>query len=230
MNQAGLESFGAYQKARELLDLYCQKRISVSPQAEGAGIFSRPFGTWGSRFDAFPGLKAWAIFDCPSGTGQGTGIFSPLDSVLDSPFHEPTDSNTATTSSPRPSPPMEEREKIREVQGRNARSSNVEAFHEPTVADWRNPVGVVDLRHLNPRVASQARQPWALRRNPFGILCLGFKVAMHVPRTLKFSMNRRSIMPLGRSLRRDQGGLAAIDMALLRSFSNRFKVLVHERS
>jgi len=36
----------------------------------------------------------------------------------------------------------------------------------------RNPFRVVDIRRLHPRVASQARQPWALRRNPFGILGL----------------------------------------------------------
>src|SRR5437773_574208 len=30
------------------------------------------------------------------------------------------------------------------VHGRNARFSKVEAFHQPTVPDWRNPVGVVD--------------------------------------------------------------------------------------
>src|SRR6185503_12904004 len=33
----------------------------------------------------------------------------------------------------------------------------------------RNPVGVVDRWRDQPRVASQTRQPWALRRNPFGI-------------------------------------------------------------
>src|SRR5436190_17423987 len=43
-------------------------------------------------------------------------------------------------------------------------------------------------------------------------------------------MNRRTNMPLLRSLGRDQGTLPAIDMALLRSFSNRFKVPVHARS
>ena len=37
-------------------------------------------------------------------------------------------------------------------------------------------------------------------------------------------MNRRTNMPLLRSLGKDQGALAAIDMALLRSFSNRFMV------
>jgi hypothetical protein len=70
MSQAGLESFGAYQKARALFDSCYLESISVSTQAEQAGGFSRPFGTWGSHFDLFPGLKAWAIFDCPSGTGQ----------------------------------------------------------------------------------------------------------------------------------------------------------------
>jgi hypothetical protein len=70
MSQAGLDSFGAYQKDRALFESYYFKRISVSTQAEQAGAFSRPFGTWGSHFNVFPGLKAWAIFDCPSGTGQ----------------------------------------------------------------------------------------------------------------------------------------------------------------
>src|SRR5262249_30767722 len=37
-------------------------------------------------------------------------------------------------------------------------------------------------------------------------------------------MNRRRNMPLLRSLRRDQRALPAIEMALLRSFANRFKV------
>src|SRR5258705_269412 len=103
MSQAGLESFGAYQKERELFDTYYLERISVSTQAEQAGAFSRPFGTCGSQINAFPGLKAWAIFDCPSGTCQNemrsgtcqnemhpmgptrdcTGIFLPLHSTLD---------------------------------------------------------------------------------------------------------------------------------------------------
>src|SRR6266498_375037 len=39
-----------------------------------------------------------------------------------------------------------------------------------TAAIWRNPFRVVNALSLKPRVASQARQPWALRRNPFGIL------------------------------------------------------------
>jgi hypothetical protein len=60
--------------------------------------------------------------------------------------------------------------------GSKAHFSNVEALHGRTVCDWRNPVGVVDLRCLNPRVASvragpaSTRHPWALRRNPLGIL------------------------------------------------------------
>ena len=54
-----------------------------------------------------------------------------------------------------------------------------------------------------------------------------FMVPMHVSRTLELSMNRRMNMPLLRSLRRDQGALWAIDMALLRSFSNRFKIPAH---
>ena len=40
-------------------------------------------------------------------------------------------------------------------------------------------------------------------------------------------MNRRMNMSLLRSLRRNQGALAAIDMALLRSFANRFKAPTH---
>ena len=40
-------------------------------------------------------------------------------------------------------------------------------------------------------------------------------------------MNRRTNMPLLRSLGKDQGAFAAIDMALLRSFSNRFTVRMH---
>jgi len=58
MSQAGLESFGAYQKTRESFDFCYLKRISVTVQAEQTGAFCRPFGTWGSHFNAFPGLKA----------------------------------------------------------------------------------------------------------------------------------------------------------------------------
>src|SRR5438874_10612330 len=39
--------------------------------------------------------------------------------------------NETTTSSPRPSPPVEEREKTTAVHGPNARSSKVGALHEP---------------------------------------------------------------------------------------------------
>ena len=46
-------------------------------------------------------------------------------------FHEPSQVRAETASSPRPSPPVEEREKARAVHGRNAGSSNVEALHEP---------------------------------------------------------------------------------------------------
>jgi hypothetical protein len=102
MSRAGLESFGAYQKARALFDSCYLESISVSTQAEQAGGFSRPYGTWGSHFDPFPGLKAWAIFDCPSGTFQGemrpvsglspirdcTRIFSPQHSTLDSSLYD----------------------------------------------------------------------------------------------------------------------------------------------
>ena len=50
----------------------------------------------------------------------------------------------------------------------------------------RNPFRVVDLCRLSPRVASQARQPWALRRNPFGILFMRRSmVRMQVSRMLK---------------------------------------------
>jgi hypothetical protein len=47
----------------------------------------------------------------------------------------------------------------------------------------------------------------------------------------RLSMNRRTDMPLLRSLGKDQGTLAAIDMALLRSFSSRsrLRVPIHAR-
>jgi hypothetical protein len=48
---------------------------------------------------------------------------------------------------------------------------------EPVAYIWRNPFRVVKTRRFQPRVASQARQPWALRRNPFGIR--GFEVHGH---------------------------------------------------
>jgi hypothetical protein len=57
-----------------------------------------------------------------------------------------------------------------------------------------------------------------------------FMVPMHVSGTLELSMNRRMNMPLLRSLKRVHGASWAIDMALLRSFSNRFKVPMHARS
>jgi len=41
----------------------------------------------------------------------------------------------------------------------------------------RNPVGVVEMPRFSPRVASQARQPWADRWNPVGIpICVGIVV------------------------------------------------------
>src|SRR5437899_7242510 len=85
MSQAGLEAFGTSQPAREFFDSYYLKSISVSTEAEEAGGFSRPFGTWGSHFDPFPGLKAWAIFDCPSGTGQ-QDLFSGHNRGLSVPY------------------------------------------------------------------------------------------------------------------------------------------------
>src|SRR5262245_56155276 len=135
MSQAWLESFGACQKAMESIDSYCLKRIPASVQAEQAGAFSRPFGTWCFRFNAFPGLKAWAIFVCPSGTGQ---------------YEIRSRTN----------------QKERRLTARLAGKPN----HFKTVRAGRNPFRVVDNQRLKPRVASQARQPWALRRNPFGIL------------------------------------------------------------
>jgi hypothetical protein len=137
MSWAGLESFWAYQKARELFDSYYPERSSVSVQAEQTDVFCRPFGTWGSHCNGVPGLKAWAIVYCPSGTGQKEirrGAY----------------------------------QKKRHLAARLARILN----HLNAVRAGRNPFRVVDTQRLNPRVASQARQPWALRRNPFGILYL----------------------------------------------------------
>jgi len=61
-------------------------------------------------------------------------------------------------------------------------------------------------------------------------LTRSFIVPMKVPWRLKLTMNRRANMPLLRSLGKDQGTLAAIDVALLRSFSSRVMVLMHVRS
>src|SRR5690242_5765823 len=47
-------------------------------------------------------------------------------------LHKPRVRNETTTSSPRPSPPVEEREKATCVHGHNAHSSNFEALHEPS--------------------------------------------------------------------------------------------------
>src|SRR6476619_3808586 len=43
----------------------------------------------------------------------------------------------------------------------------------------RNPFGVVDLFPTIPRVA-RSSQPWALRRNPFGIGTVRFSVPRHL--------------------------------------------------
>src|SRR5437762_13696922 len=57
---------------------------------------------------------------------------------------------------------------------------------EPVAYIWRNPFRVVKTRRFQPRVASvlaglaNTRQPWALRRNPFGIRGLRFMVTMHM--------------------------------------------------
>src|SRR5437899_479001 len=53
---------------------------------------------------------------------------------------------------------------------------------EPVAYIWRNPFRVVKTRRFQPRVASQARQPWALRRNPFGIRGLRFRLPVHAPK------------------------------------------------
>jgi len=45
-----------------------------------------------------------------------------------------------------------------------------------------------------------------------------FMVAMQISRMSKLSKNRRTNMPLLRSLMKNQGAAAAIDMSLLRSF------------
>jgi dTDP-4-amino-4,6-dideoxygalactose transaminase len=50
-------------------------------------------------------------------------------------LQEPSGRNETTTSSPQPSPPVEEREKTTEVSGGNAGSSNVVALDEPCRAD-----------------------------------------------------------------------------------------------
>jgi hypothetical protein len=97
MSEAGLESFEAYQKARATSDSHYQRRMSVIARVELADHFSRPFGTWGSSLNAPPSLKAGALFDCPSGTGQGTGIFSALYHTLDHPLHEPSIKHAAPT-------------------------------------------------------------------------------------------------------------------------------------
>jgi hypothetical protein len=53
-----------------------------------------------------------------------------------------------------------------------------------------------------------------------------FKVPMHARSEMRLSNNRRTNMPLLRSLLQDQGTLATIDVALLRSFSMRSVVPV----
>ena len=61
---------------------------------------------------------------------------------------------------------------------------------EPVAYIWRNPFRVVKTRCFQPRVASQARQPWALRRNPFGIRGLRLMVPIHAQSETNLSMNR----------------------------------------
>src|SRR5438046_1374064 len=70
---------------------------------------------------------------------------------------------------------------------------------EPVAYIWRNPFRVVKTRRFQPRVASvlaglaNTRQPWALRRNPFGIRGLRFMVTMHMRSERRLSMNRRLV-------------------------------------
>src|SRR5437879_3384753 len=66
--------------------------------------------------------------------------------------------------------PTQPRSVEKQVQGSNACAKRKEALHEPSsCADRRNPFRVVEARRLIPRVA-RSSQPWALLRNPFGIL------------------------------------------------------------
>ena len=46
------------------------------------------------------------------------------------PLHKPSDRNTKTPSSPRPSPPVEEREKTKAVQGRYTGSSEASTIRQ----------------------------------------------------------------------------------------------------
>src|SRR5262249_47328852 len=57
-----------------------------------------------------------------------------------------------------------------------------------------------------------------------------FIVPMRLSRILRLSMDRRMNMPLLRSLGMAKGASAAIDMALLRSFANRFMVPIQAQS
>src|ERR1043166_187952 len=59
----------------------------------------------------------------------------------------------------------------------------------------RNPFRVVDVGCLNPRVGSQARQPWAGGRNPFGIVARCLWNLRRNP----FGIIARRTWPLGRN-------------------------------
>ena len=62
----------------------------------------------------------------------------------------------------------------------HARSGRRLSMNHAATGKRRNLFRVVIVERLQPRVASQARQPWALRRNPFGILSLKrFMVPVH---------------------------------------------------
>src|SRR5437660_3711143 len=138
----------------------------------------------------------------------------------------------AEGGSAQPSPPMEEREKNTSVHGDSAGSSNVEAFHEPS---------------------NEHAAPTELKEGPRGLSAIDmallrsfsnrFKVPVHARSRRRLCLNRvariKQRPPFHEpsnehaaptELKEGPRGLSAIDMALLRSFSNRFKVPVHARS
>ena len=121
---------------------------------------------------------------------------------------------------------MEERDKTRAVHGRNARAKRNVAFHESRFADaagcFVNSGLADDPFPLTPTLSlGEREQDGRLRKGMVPMRILRNVETLHEP-------SNEHAAPT--ELENDQGALAAIDMALLRSFANRFKVAMHVQS
>ena len=57
--------------AQRFIAGYERRLYVLSPVGTTEGV-GRPYGTWVSSRPAFPALKRWAIFGCPSGTPRNS--------------------------------------------------------------------------------------------------------------------------------------------------------------